>query len=753
MRFLRWITIATLLLASSWAQATIYSSPMLNEASGLVEVSPLQAKKMAQQYLNERHLAEKQEKHPATIVRDEADSRTRTPGSTVDALMILALALDNLGEHEQAQQILRDANALTEQYQLPYLHLDVQILSTRLIWQKEGDAQAARERIQKINEQYQVIENADQIAKGIDYKLTLLSAEIASKANELELAYKLFAKAKPYLDTLQNEKPAIEYHLTLGEHNLSHGRYNLALSELLIAYWSAIENNAGVLLAQANTLLGKLFFNRQVLDKALDHFSQAADFYGRYEQSPFLSAVLKQMGDVYYQQGKYNLALVHYFNVIDHQNNQSSLSDEIEIRINLSATYLQLYNYPVAEQYLTSAEELLGMADIPRLNGHAALLHSGLAYYQEINQDIVRYAEMALHIGQSIQDDELQEQAYRLLSLGYERTGSAAKALDNFKKSQVLAQKRQNKLNQISEDAFRQQREFIEQTLHLVGQEKQLQETNNQFSQLRKVALFLLSISLVLFLITLRRGYLIQGFQDQISELHDTLFTHSRSRLSNLRMLNAKLPSSLENSNRNYEQWQLGELIRQPLNDRLRFVLIDIPFMRNMYLQNGYTAGLELERAFGKFLKTKIKEPDRLYHFSDASLLYIEKNGSERSEPEILFNQIQSWLNDFAPERKINRIVRIGIADYPFLPRAYTAINDKELLDILLMATNIARELSLSEGQSHWVYFKAIDNAPAASFASENIRLSCKQAINQGLIKVHSSYKNEDNIKKLLKDG
>ncbi|OWO75287.1 hypothetical protein B2J68_04560, partial [Vibrio cholerae] len=67
------------------------------------------------------------------------------------------------------------------------------------------------------------------------------------------------------------------------------------------------------------------------------------------------------------------------------------------------------------------------------------------AYYQEINQDIVRYAEMALHIGQSIQDDELQEQAYRLLSLGYERTGSAAKALDNFKKSQVLAQKRQNK--------------------------------------------------------------------------------------------------------------------------------------------------------------------------------------------------------------------------------------------------------------------------------------------------------------------
>ncbi|MBU5235648.1 tetratricopeptide repeat protein, partial [Vibrio cholerae] len=86
-------------------------------------------------------------------------------------------------------------------------------------------------------------------------------------------------------------------------------------------------------------------------------------------------------------------------------------------------------------------------------------------------------------------------------------------------------------------------------------------ETKNQVSQLRKVALFLLSISLVLFLITLRRGYLIQGFQDQISELHDILFPHSRSRLSNLRMLTAKLPSSLENSNRTSEQRPLVDLL------------------------------------------------------------------------------------------------------------------------------------------------------------------------------------------------
>lgn len=96
--------------------------------------------------------------------------------------------------------------------------------------------------------------------------------------------------------------------------------------------------------------------------------------------------------------------------------------------------------------------------------------------------------------------------------------------------------------------------------------------------------------------------------------------------------------------------------------------------------------------------------------------------------------------------------MRIGMADYPFLPRAYTAINDKELLDILLMSTNAARSLSMEENTSQWVYLKAIKNAPAASLATGNIRKACKHSINQGLIKVHSSYPNEENIKKLLKE-
>ena len=58
------------------------------------------------------------------------------------------------------------------------------------------------------------------------------------------------------------------------------------------------------------------------------------------------------MGDIYFYQGKFNLALVHYFNVLDHDSTSKNINRIIKIRLSLAATYLQLYNYALAEQYL-----------------------------------------------------------------------------------------------------------------------------------------------------------------------------------------------------------------------------------------------------------------------------------------------------------------------------------------------------------------------------------------------------------------
>lgn len=752
-RWEHWLSLMVLMLFSGMAQAVIYSSPILNEAEGLIEISPRQAKQLSQDYLTQRKLADQAEKNPSTIARDETDSRVRTPGTSIEALKILTQTEFNLGEYDNAFGHIAEAISLARRYQLPYLELDAKIVQTKLIWRHDGDASKARETLREIGRQYDNIRNADQLARGIQYKMTMLRADIASRENDMELAEKLFAEAKPYVDSLKSPKPAIAYHIETGQHYLNHERYNLALSELLVAYWSAVESNTSALLAKSNTLLAKVFYERRVLDKALVHLSQAADYYGNYEKSIALADVLQLMGDVYFLQGKYNLALVHYFNVIDHESGDNDIRKIIEIRISLAATYLQLYNFPLADQYLTRAEELLTQNDFPELKGKAALLNSGLAFYQHQSKEVIHFATEALAIGKSVDDIAIEQEAYRLLSVGYEQMGNYRLALDNAKLQSALNQLRQNKLNQVSEDAFRQQKEYVEQTLHLVGQEKELKELQQEHSKYQKMVFILFIITIIFFLWLLRRGYIIQRQNKEIDELNQNLFTHSRSSLRNLRMLNARLPSSLQESSDLFEQWHIGELIHEPLNDRLRFTMIDVPFLRNMYLENGYTEGLKLEKAFSEFLKTKISDPARLYHFSDANLLYIESNVNRDTPPEETFAKVQSWIEEFRPELPINRIIRIGITDYLFLPRAYTAINDKELLDILLMATSVSRELSLKEKTSHWVYLKAIDNAPAASFAADNIRKCCKQAINQGLIKVHSSYKNEEAIKKLLQDS
>ncbi|MEZ8745526.1 tetratricopeptide repeat protein [Vibrio sp. 10N.261.49.A5] len=751
---MRWLYVVSLFILSlsTSVNASVYSSALLNEANNLVEIEPSQAKRMANSYLTLRILSDQREKSPSAISREEADSSIRTPNSSIDAYKILAKAEFNLGNIRIAIQHIDKAYELAKTYKLEYLKLDLEILKVRLLWLTGRKSAQAESELKKIETSLESVNKTLRLTEGITYRLIMLKADISSYNNNVGEAEKLYQEAKTYLEQRHSEKVVIDYHITVGEFYLTHKEYNHALSELLYGYWKSVEGNLSSRLAKVNRLLAQLFFERQVLDKALEHLSQAADFYDNFESSPILAQVLKKMGDVYFNQGKYNLALVHFFNVLDHESTDRDIYQVIDIRLSLSATYLRLYNYPLAEQYLARALELLEYSDIPKLEGRAALLSAGLAYHLQESEDVIKHATRALKISRQVENMRLSQHSYHLLSLGYEQAGRPQQALANLKQYNILVSLEQQKLNRVGEDAFRQQKEFAEQTLHYAGQEQELEKYKLEHHKFQKISFALFLFSIVLFFFVLRRGYIIQTLVTEMDSLRTDLFTHSRSKLPNLRMLNAKLSNSLEQTSQNFEQWQLGELIHEPLNDRLRFVMIDLPFLRNMYTQNGYKAGLELEDAFGEFLKSKLEGPARVYHFSDANLLYIEPNADRDTSPEAMFRKIQSWINHFEPERNINRTVRMGIADYPFLPRAYTAINDQELLDVLLMSTNLAREISLKERSSQWVYLKAIDNAPAASLATGNIREACKHAINQGLIKIQSSHQNEDNIKKMLKD-
>lgn len=752
LRWERWLSVLVLFLTTHAIANPVYTSPTLNEANNLVDIVPQQARQLASDYLAQRKLSDSSEKSPAAISRDESDSRIRTPGATIDALSILADAEFNLGNPQAALKHLAEAKALTQTYELPYLGIGVRLHQVRLQWRFSGNGIVAREQLHQVEQDYKKVKNPEQLAKGLQYQITMLKAEIASKEGELDLANQLFTQAKPFIDTVKSSYIVISYHLKVGQHLLAHKQYNKALSEFLIAYWKAIEEDSRALLGKTNYCLGRLFYDRKVLDKASNHLSQAADFYDNYENSPVLPKILKLMGDSYYYQGKYNLALVQYFNAMDHERVNNDIESEIDIRIALSATYLSLVNFPLAEQYLERAEALLKTADVPHLQAYAYLLRSGISSEKRLAKETIENGKKALKIAQEINELSTQKYAYRLINHGYELKGDYKTALEYFKQYNALVSVEQREMDLISEDAFRQQKAFVERNIHLTGKEQEFTHAQVEYRKFQKIAFAMFVTASLLFIFLLRRGHIMRLQKEEIDKLNQNLFTHSRSRLRNLRMLNAKLPASLEASSDQFERWHVGELIHEPLNDRLRFVMIDVPFLRNLHMQYGYIDGLKLEKEFGEYLESKILAPARIYHFSDANLLYIEPNSDRNSSPEALVEKIQQWVEEFKPQTKLNRIVRLGMIDYPFLPRAYTALNDKELLDILLMATGAARTLSLEEKKSHWVYLKAIENAPAASLATGNVRKACKHSINQGLIKVHSSFNNEESLKKILKD-
>ncbi|WP_050918017.1 tetratricopeptide repeat protein, partial [Vibrio campbellii] len=696
-RLFRLIGFLCLLLAQP-LHATILSSALLNEAQQLAEIEPSQAKQAAKNYLLQRELTERQENgSPSAMSREETDRSIRTPSSTIEAHKIIAQADYAMGNIRSAINNLDEAERLAKEYQLPYMNLDLQLMRNQMIWMYDKNYAAAEEKLDQIEKQIEEANPVLQRTDSVRYRLVMQRALLAANSGNSVNAERLYAKAKTMLEDNRSDLTLIDYHTAVGEFYLNNKKYNLALSELLYGYWQSIENDSGARLAKVNRLLARLFQERRVYDKAIEYLSQAADFYDSYPSSPILADVLEQMGDIYFYQGKFNLALVHYFNVLDHDSTSKNINRIIKIRLSLAATYLQLYNYALAEQYLDRARDLLEYADLPQLEAKAALLQSGLAYHQNDSKDVIVNAKKALDLIEKAPDETgfIKQQSYRLLGLGYEQAGEYQLSLQAYKKYTSLVRLEQKQLNQISEDAFRQQKEFAEQSIHYVGQAEKLIQVSMEHRKFQKISFALFIIVLVMFLFIMRRGVIMQRQATEIEKLRDDLFTHSRSRLRNLRMLNVKLSRSLKKSSDTFEQWQMGELIHEPLNDRLRFVMIDLPFLRSMYVQHGYKAGLELERAFGEFLAERIQKPTRLYHFSDANLLYIEPNADRDASAEETFNKFQTWVDEFAAKHDVNRIIRMGISDYPFLPRAYTAINDEELLDLLLLATHIAREVSL----------------------------------------------------------
>lgn len=747
-----WIWFAFMLTFSSALHAKVYLSPILNEAHKLLTVSPEQSLEITKQFISARKLISPKSQD-YTLSRDGSEKTIRTPSTSIEALQIMANAYFSLGSPNLAFTTLKDAEALAKKYQLTQPQLAIKLTYAQLLWRWSNDHNRVQTHIDELTKQVQKETTNKNWQQETLYQINMLEAEMYGALGNQVKAKTAFQQAKNYLDNTQSTALTIDYHLRLGQHYLSKNKYDQSLKELLTTYWLAVKESDSIELARTNLLLANLFHTRRIFDKAIEHATEAADYYDRYPHSVPLSDTVKLMADIFFKQGKYNLALVNYLNVLDNESNQKNIQHMLQLRVDIANTYLKLFDFTHAESYLIQAEMLVKHTDYQYLQSETLLLRSAISLSKNKIDIAVSSNEKALKIAEKIQNKVLQMKAYQLLSDIYQQSQDYQQALTMHQQYQRLWQNQQEQFNAVNEDVFRQQKDIIEKSLHYAGLEDKLIYLNKQYAKYQRTTIISFIIACVLLCFVIRRGYLNQKMRKEVETQTIDLYTHPRSGLQNLKLLNAKLPKSLEKSNAVFEQWRLGELINEPLSDRLNFVMFDFPFLRKIYFKEGYQTALNIEKQFGDYMKNQITRPARLYHFSDGLFLYIEPKGKVHNTPDHFCKKIQDWIDQFSPEKNIDRHFRMGMAEYPFLPRAYTAINDKDLIDILFMAIYLARKIKKyhqPKEPSNWVYLSAIENAPAASFAVKDIRHACEQAVEQGLIKINTSGGHDDIAKAIL---
>lgn len=727
-------------MVSFSTQAKIFTTPILAEANELLQTNPEQSLAITTRYLNQRRLSAPKETSRVHI-NDETDHSVRTPLSTVNALQILAKAHSLLNQPEEAMAAVKQAENLSAEENLTFSRLESQLIHADIYWGNLKNNARSLKMLDEIDTDIAASSNLmlDSQIKRLQYQSLMQRSVIESATGQESKAEKGFLKAKRYLLNLDDPGELIHYQLVVGRHYFEHGHYDTALDRLLSGYWLAVENDDQAQTAVANYELAILFEQRKVFDKALEHATQAGEFFELYDRSRPLAKTLELIASIYEQQGRFNLALVHYFNALDQENQLDSDIRSARLRLNIARVYLQLYNYPKSEQYLHHTRLIATQTGNEAIMAEAQILQGELDLAEGNLEEAVSNLQTGLIAASRIGNSELQLEGESLLSKAFEQQNDFYNALLSQRRYEQLFSTKQQAQVKSNVEVFKQQQRMLERSLHLEELERQQFESSKALYKQKNVTIFLFCLSGVIFILLMRRHKTAKQLQARLLRLRNDFYTHPRSGLRNLRMLTAKLPNSLQQSSANFEQWHLGEIINEPLSDRLRFALFEVPFLKHIYLKHGYQQGLDLERQFGEYLNQQICEPARLYHFSDAMFLYIEPNSRLDSAPDQLANSLQQLVDRFLEGKHIDNRVRIGMAEYPFLPRAYTAINDHELLDILLMATNAAREISKQESGSQWVHLSAIDAAPAASFASDNIRRSCIQGIHNGLVKVQTS--------------
>lgn len=737
---MRLISLTVSLFFTSFLFANVGKAPLLTEADELIENAPKTSLEVAQIYLHQRTNSDiSQVPHNG---RDQHAS-IRELLDTVQAHFISARAHSALENESEAWEALAKARFLIEENGLNHAMLELIMIEANTHYYLEKNTEAAQKKIDYILRQIPPKSNTRSFKLNeLAFEANLLHAVIRAETEDQHTALALFKNAQDTLTDKPTILQRIYYQIALGNYFLNNQLHEKALSELLSAYWLASENDYAAQIARANISLTKLFRQQGIFDQAIQHANQAAEYYERHSMERALSKTQTLIGDVYFLQERYNFALVHYFNAMDIENLLPQNHQVSSVLVSIAKTYFKMDQTLRAEKYLSKAIDVASQYDELNSLTNAYLLDGEMALKKKNLAQATSSLEKTVNFATELAYTKVLLQALPLLSRVYEQKNNYKLALEAQRKLEQLKVNDHKDQKNRDTETFKHSQQAIERQLLLEDMQRQHREDSQVIVEQKQVNLFLIAAMSILLAILFFRHQTARSRLKQLQVMRQDMYAHPRSGLRNLCMLNDKLAITLAEKSADFEQWYLDEMIHKPLSDKLRFAMFEVPFLEVVYLQHGYKQGLKLEEELGKFFQEYIHEPARLYHFSDAMFIYIEPNSNSINLPEWLAHRIQSLIDNFVYQtslRSVDTKIHLGMADIPFLPRAVTRVGDSELIEILLMATNAARQAAKEDNGSQWVHLSAIDSTPAAYFAKSNVREACMKGINLGFIKVKTS--------------
>lgn len=280
------------------------------------------------------------------------------------------------------------------------------------------------------------------------------------------------------------------------------GKYVEALEIYFEALKRCDEDNLESDKAMVLGNIGLIYKEQKDYDKALSYYEEVLKYHRANQNNRGISTLLNNIGNIYTVQEQFSKALKVHQEALDIRQEIGDVSGEAASLLNIGKLYLKAFSdYNQAMIYAKRSLEKNKSINSNKGIANAYLIIAEIYEYQKEAQKAIQNAEEALEILKDVEDLVLHQGVYNILAKNYEYLGNYKKALNYYKKEQIVSDSVFSQSNRDAINEITQKHQFEQQEQTILTQELQLEKQEALLD--RQAANRLLMIGVIIFLLVL----------------------------------------------------------------------------------------------------------------------------------------------------------------------------------------------------------------------------------------------------------